>query len=106
MVCKLHKGTVRVMKNLFSLVTPFALSIECSLNGTCHQKPEGPSVIHPTLSTRIRYPYIIGCWISSHASSVQTLGEHKAMSGESPLYLQVQTGSSNHEVTFKEGGAQ
>lgn len=41
-----------------------------------------------------------------HRLSVQTLGEHKAMSGESPLYLQVQTGSSNHEVTFKEGGAQ
>lgn len=30
-----------VMKNLFCLVTPFALGIERGLNGICHQKPEG-----------------------------------------------------------------
>lgn len=39
------------------LVCLMPLSIECGLNGTCHQKPEGPvfSVIHPTLSTRNCY---------------------------------------------------
>lgn len=40
------------MKNLFCLMT---LSIECGLNGTCHQKPEGPlfSFSHPSNSVYI-----------------------------------------------------